>query len=130
MYAALLQGKLLTKEQCIMVKSSLTIKGWVEAMFLQATSVMAQNSIKFHAICSRRSSCIPAQCLDIWMLPGLVQYRFSTYTCPFSCGGLCIPAKKRMGKIPMDACIQISLVEEIFPNEPWLLFSPLLTQSG
>lgn len=99
-------------------------------LFHQATSVMAQNSIKFHAYLQQKI---------ILSTSSMFRHMDATRSCgvqilhvplPLFLWWPLHPAKKTMGEIPMDAYIQISLVEEIFPNEPWLLFSPLLKPSG
>lgn len=74
MYPALLQGEALTKEQHIMVRTSLPIKGWLRLGSIKAPLVWLKLPLSAIPICSRGSPCLSAQCLDTWMLPGPVEY--------------------------------------------------------
>ena len=74
MHTVLLQEKPLTKEDHVMIRTSLPVKGQVENMFHGPTSAMAQTPTltKWQPICSK-GACCPLS-LELQVLLGPVEY--------------------------------------------------------
>lgn len=77
MYTAFLQVQTLTKEQCIMIRTSLPIKELGENMSHQPTSATAQmpTLAKWHAYLHQRSTLSTSpRSPELWVLLGSVAY--------------------------------------------------------
>ena len=113
-----------------MVRTSLLIKRWIENMFHQPTSVMAQTPMltKWHAYLQQRSTLSASPLpLEMQVLLGPVEYVDPPNAPTPIAVVVPVNCREEIGEIPG---IQMSLARVTCPHGLQLIFSPTLTPSG